>query len=456
MAKDIIMPALGMAQETGLLVQWFKAEGEQVVEGEPLMEIETDKAVEEITAPSSGVLANVTAAPGDEIPVGQVIALILAPGEKAPDPGQAETAGADSAQSAQVQDTRIETTASADGALSKGALPVSPLAARIAAEHNVDLTLVEPSGNRIQKEDVLAYIDGQAGRKSGQANGPVLASPKARRLASEQGVDLTVVTGGGPHGAVLAADVERARQTLQIETVAGQPPPEPISAAKPVLLATSRKWQIMAKRLEEAWRTIPHFYLKREANATQLIAWRKSAQERAAEKITFTDLLVKLVAVALLKHPQVNASWDGEQILGNPDINVGLAVAVEDGLVVPVVHQADQLGLQDIARHRSRLVSAAQSGNTTLADLQGGTFTISNLGTHGVDEFSAIVNPPQAAILAVGRIADRVVPVDGQPAIQPMINLTLSCDHRVVDGARGALFLDTLAKLIENPLATLD
>jgi pyruvate dehydrogenase E2 component (dihydrolipoamide acetyltransferase) len=158
----------------------------------------------------------------------------------------------------------------------------------------------------------------------------------------------------------------------------------------------------------------------------------------------------------LLKHPQVNASWDGEQIQGNPDINVGLAIAVEDGLVVPVVHQADRLGLQDIARQRSRLVSAVQAGKSTLADLEGGTFTISKLGTHGVDEFSAIVNPPQAAILAVGRIAERVVPVDGQPTVQPMINLTLSCDHRVVDGARGALFLGTLAQLIENPLAMLD
>jgi pyruvate dehydrogenase E2 component (dihydrolipoamide acetyltransferase) len=216
-------------------------------------------------------------------------------------------------------------------------------------------------------------------------------------------------------------------------------------------------WQVMAQRLTESWTTIPHFYLAAEANATGLVQWRERAMQRASEKITFTDLLVKLVAAALRRHPRLNARWDNNKtIVLNEAVNVGLAVAVEEGLVVPVIHGADQLGLNEIARRRQELVTKAQNGKLSLDDLSGGTFTISNLGMYGVDAFNAIVNPPQAAILALGRIADRVVPVNGQPAVQPMLTMTLSCDHRVVDGARGAQFLQTLAELVAEPMRLLD
>ncbi|MBC7811117.1 MAG: 2-oxo acid dehydrogenase subunit E2, partial [Burkholderiales bacterium] len=180
------------------------------------------------------------------------------------------------------------------------------------------------------------------------------------------------------------------------------------------------------------------------------------ARSRSAEKITYTDLLVKVTASALRQHPRLNASWNKDSITLNHDINIGLAVAVEDGLVVPVIHHADTLGLSKLAARRGELVSKAQAGKLSLNDLRGGTFTISNLGMYGVDSFNAIVNPPQVAILAVSRIADRVVPLNGQPAVQPMLTLSLSCDHRVVDGARGAQFLQTLADLIENPMQLLD
>jgi pyruvate dehydrogenase E2 component (dihydrolipoamide acetyltransferase) len=221
-------------------------------------------------------------------------------------------------------------------------------------------------------------------------------------------------------------------------------------------MAVSRMWRVMAERLSQAWTTIPHFYLLREVNATHLAAWLIEARERSAEKITYTDLLVKLTVAVLRQHPRLNASWLNDTIALNADINVGLAVAVEDGLVVPVIHRADTLGLAQLAALRTELVTRAQAGKLTLDDLSGGTFTISNLGMYGVDAFIAIVNPPQAAILAVSRIAERVVPLNGQPAIQPMITLSLSCDHRVVDGARGAQFLQTLAELIENPMRLLD
>jgi pyruvate dehydrogenase E2 component (dihydrolipoamide acetyltransferase) len=212
----------------------------------------------------------------------------------------------------------------------------------------------------------------------------------------------------------------------------------------------------MAQRLQQSWTTVPHFYLEREVNASQFVHWRERLQSRTNTKITYTDLMVKVVAAALRKHPRLNAGWIKDEIVLNDDINIGLAVAIEDGLLVPVVQHADRLGMSEIAARRAEVVERAQAGKLTPDDLSGGTFTISNLGMYGIDKFNAIVNPPQAAILAVGRIADKVVPVGGQPMVQPMTTLTLSCDHRVVDGARAAQFLQTLGGYVEEPLSVLD
>ena len=442
MPKEIIMPALGMAQETGILIEWFKAEGDTVTQGEPLMEIETDKAAVEIEAPVSGVLAHVTAQPGDKVPVGQTIALILAPGESAPQPAAVSEAAP--APVTEVVDKADKTEVLA-----------SPLAKRVAAEHQVDLAQVKAAGSRIQKEDVLAYVAAQQKEKG--TNGRLLASPKARRLAREQHLELAAIAGSGPDGAVLAADVLTAAESVQMEMA--EPAAVASAPASPIETQTvpmSRMWQVMAERLTESWTTVPHFYLEREVNAGQLLAWWEKVKQRVEDKITLTDLLVKLVAAALRKHPRANAAWQDGTIILNSEVNVGLAVAVEDGLLVPVIHQADTLGLGALAERRQAVVDRARAGKPALADLQGGTFTVSNLGMFGIDSFKAIVNPPQAAILAVGRIADKVVPVNGQPTVQPMMTLTLSCDHRVVDGARGAQFLQTVASFIEEPLAVLD
>jgi pyruvate dehydrogenase E2 component (dihydrolipoamide acetyltransferase) len=211
----------------------------------------------------------------------------------------------------------------------------------------------------------------------------------------------------------------------------------------------------MAERMTQSWTTAPHFYLVREVNVSRLATWRKRAKAATGARITYTDLLVRIVAAALAQQPRVNVAWKDGAIVPHGAINIGLAIAVEDGLVVPVLHGADALGLADIAARREDLVARAQAGKLRPADIQGGGFTISNLGMYGVDAFDAIVNPPQAAILAVGRIADRVVAVNGQPVVQPTMVLTLSCDHRALDGARGAQFLSTLADLIEEPLALL-
>jgi pyruvate dehydrogenase E2 component (dihydrolipoamide acetyltransferase) len=211
----------------------------------------------------------------------------------------------------------------------------------------------------------------------------------------------------------------------------------------------------MAERMTASWTSAPHFYLVREVNVARLRSWLETARKRTGARITYTDLLVKLVAATLAQHPRVNVSWRDGALEPHAEVNVGLAVAIEDGLVVPVIHRADTLALKDIAARREDLVTRAQAGRLRPADIQGGVFTVSNLGMYGVDAFSAIVNPPQAAILAVGRIADRVVPVNGQPAVQPTMVLTLSCDHRALDGARGAQFLGALADLIEEPLTLL-
>ncbi len=435
MPKEVIMPALGMAQDEGVLLRWLKKEGEMVTAGEPLMEVATDKVDVQVEAPASGLLTAVTAQEGDEIPVGQVIGLIAAEGEELPAAPQAA-------------DSKAAPTEEPGGASS---LPSSPVAARIAAEHGIDLANVQASGGRISKEDVEAHIRSASSAGSGKR---VLASPKARRLAQERGIDLASLVGSGPGGAVLAADVPQSAQPVPVAPPIAEPAP---SAVEPETQPVSRMWQIMAERLTASWNSVPHFYLVREVNADQLMHWRTVLSSGSSDgaKITYTDLLTKLAALSLARFPRLNSFWDDGKIVTNPDINVGLAVAVEDGLLVPVVHNADRLRVEEIAARRADLVARAGSGGLTPDDFSGGTFTISNLGMFGVDAFNAIVNPPQAAILAVGRIADRVVAVDGQPAVRPMTTLTLSCDHRAVDGVRAAQFLDALVGMIEEPLRAL-
>jgi len=391
---DVIMPALGMAQETGKVVRWLRAEGDEVSKGEPLLEVETDKVTVEVEAPASGTLAAVSAADGDDVPVGRAIAVVLAVGEDAP---------------ATVGNGHVRTPDSG---------PV-------------------PSGQGVVTEV----------QRVGAPRRP-LASPKARRLAEAKGLQVGQISGSGPNGAVVAADVERhVSSGHDLTPDQGHVPAghvEPVSSV----------WRVMAERTQKAWQEVPHFFLVREVDATRLEGWRAAARARpGGERITHTDLLVRVVAAALREHPRVNASWRDGTIASNDDVNVGLAVATDDGLVVPVVHGADALDLPQIAVRRAQIVDAARNRTLRPDDVQGGTFTLSNLGMFGVDAFMAIVNAPQAAILSVGRIAERAVVVDGAVVPRPTIVLGLSLDHRVVDGAGGARFLDTLASLLEEPAA---
>ncbi len=433
MATNVIMPALELAQETGKLLRWIKAPGDTVRKGEPIAEVETDKVTIELEAPAAGVLRDVTAREGDVVPVGHTIAVIAAPGEAVSTlspsgRGQGEGAGVEVAPG----DTRVK---------------ASPLARKVAEEHGVDLARVKTASGKIEKADVLAYVESQrvvAAPTNGSAGRLVAASPKARRLAAERGIDLRALKGSGPGGAVLEMD-------LPLVAAPAATLPSPPRGEGEV----GTVWRIMAERMTASWTSAPHFYLVREVNVARLVAWLARARKQTGAHITYTDLLVKLVAATLARHPRVAVSWRDGRLDRHADVNIGLAVALDDGLVVPVLHRADTLGLEEIATRREDLVSRAQAGRLRPADIQGGVFTISNLGMYGVDAFNAIVNPPQAAILAVGRIADRVVPVDGRPGVQPTMVLTLSCDHRAVDGARGAQFLGALADLVEEPLALL-
>jgi len=440
MPTNIIMPALELAQETGKIIHWLKRPGDPVQKGEPVVEIETDKVTVELEAPASGVLRDVSAREGDVVPVGRTIAVVFAVGE----------AGAASVAGPVMPAANAATTGAVPAAPVAAGVKASPLARKLAEQHGVDLTRVRTASGRIEKADVLAFVESQkSAARDGAGARLAAASPKARRLAAERGVDIGALRGSGPGGAVLALDVPAAARP------AGAPAMPSAPRVSAPGAGVSTVWRIMAERMTTSWTTAPHFYLVREVNVSRLVSWLDRARKQTGAHITYTDLLVKLVAAAMSQHPRMNVSWRDGTIAQNGEINIGLAVAIDDGLVVPVIHRADTLRLAELASRREDVVRRAQTGKLRPVDIQGGTFTISNLGMHGVDAFNAIVNPPQAAILAVGRIADRVVGLNGQPAVQPTMVLTLSCDHRALDGARGAQFLGALADLIEEPLALL-
>jgi pyruvate dehydrogenase E2 component (dihydrolipoamide acetyltransferase) len=418
MAVSVVMPALEMAQETGKVVSWRKREGERVAKGEPLLEVETDKAVVEVESPGDGILSAVSAREGAVIPVGQTIAWLLAPGEAPP------------IATAPAQTGRRQDSAAAGSTAAIAATPATP------------------------------------------ASGEMRISPKARRLAREHGVDVARLHGSGPGGEILAEDVMNAAKSAgpaaapaavatSAAVATGVVPATPSVQSKPPTPAGELQQQLgtigrlMASRTAQSWTTIPHFFLTRDADAGGLLEMHERLAvevERAhGIKATLTDLLISLVARVLAKHPRMNASWTGDAIRHNSEVNVALAVAVEEGVVAPVVHKANTSNIAEIAVRRRELAERAKAGRLQPADIAGGTFTISNLGMYNVDAFTAIIVPPQAGILAVGRVGDRVVAVDGRPAVRPVISLTLSTDHRVADGARAALFMNDLVEAIREP-----
>jgi pyruvate dehydrogenase E2 component (dihydrolipoamide acetyltransferase) len=419
-AVEVKLPRLGQGMEAGTIVRWLKSEGEAVAKGEPLFELDTDKVTQEVEAETDGVLLKIVL-PEGEADVGTTVAVIGAEGEDV-----------------------SELVAGAAGG-NGGAPAATPSAPPAATESAAPET---PSGSEPQSQ-VAAPAAAPPAREPGER---VKASPLARRIARERGIDLAALTGTGPEGRIIAEDVEKAQ-------AAPAPAAAPVAArageVEIVELTSIRR--TIARRLTEAWEA-PVFQLTVTADCTELVATRERMVELLREgetKPTVNDVLTRLVAAALLRHRPVNALFVEGKIHRHPSANVGIAVATPNGLIVPVIRDADRRSVQEIAAARADLVSRARDGKLQLADLEGGTFTISNLGMYGIEQFIAVLNAPQVAILAVGSIEDRPHAIDGQLEIAPTMTLTLTCDHRAIDGSEGAEFLRTVKALVEAPALAL-
>jgi pyruvate dehydrogenase E2 component (dihydrolipoamide acetyltransferase) len=405
------MEALSPTMEEGQLVRWVKHEGDLVREGEVLAEIETDKATMELVARGSGVLKGVQLAEGQTAPVGTVIAFIAEAGEDVP-------ASAPAGPPAELEPV-APAQAAGGGAGAPAAADTAPPAAT--------------------------------------ADGRVKASPLARRLAADAGVDLASVAGTGPGGRIVRRDIESAARSA--------PPPGPAPMATPVAegpdveeVPVTQMRKTIARRLVTSIGPVPTFYLTIEVDATRLVDARERANERLERegvKASLNDFIIRAVAAALARHPEVNASWNESVIQRHRRVHLGIAVAVEDGLITPVVRDADRKPVRQIAAEVKELAARARDRKLKPEEYTGATFSISNLGMFGIQEFTAIINPPEAGIIAVGAVEEKVVAENGQVVVRPRMRLTMSCDHRVVDGATGARFLQTVRDLLEEPVLIL-
>jgi pyruvate dehydrogenase E2 component (dihydrolipoamide acetyltransferase) len=422
MATEIKLPRLGQGMESGTIVKWLKSEGDQVEKGEPLYELDTDKVTQEVEADASGVLLKIAVTEG-EVEVGKTIAVIGEQGEEV----AAEKLAPESANGGGPE---VEETAQEEG---------SRAPAR------------DDERERARTAEAPPRPEGRADVETG--DGRVKASPLARRIARERGIDLSAVAGTGPEGRVVAEDVERAAASAAPTAPAPAPLAAPEAAPEGVevqQLSSMRK--TIARRLTEAWQA-PVFQLGLTADMGRALELRERLVERHGDgvKPTISDLLTKVCASALMQHRAINALYRGDALEVHPTANIGIAVAVPNGLVVPVIPGCERKSIAEIAAARAAVVERARAGKLQQADLDGGTFTISNLGMYGIERFIAVLNPPQAAILAVGSIEEQVVAVDGSPAVRPRMELTLTCDHRAVDGATGAEFLRDVKALLEEP-----
>jgi pyruvate dehydrogenase E2 component (dihydrolipoamide acetyltransferase) len=396
--------------ESGTIVRWLKSEGDEVEKGEPLYELDTEKVTQEVEADSSGTLLKILAGEGEEIEVGKAIAVIGEPGEDYSPPESDDSDGEE------------EPAATAE------------------AEQPAEKEEVSPEP---QPEPQAA-----AQRENG---GRVKASPLARRIARERGIDLASLSGTGPEGRIVAEDVERAEKAAAPQAAPAAPPAPAAGEVEVVPLTGMRK--AIARRMTEAWEA-PAFQITMTADMTSAIRLREALVERMGEgdaKPTYSDLLTKVCAVALMRHRAVNAVFAGDEVHLMPTANVGFAVAVPNGLVVPVQRSCETKTIPQIANERAELVERTRGGGLRQEDLEGGTFTISNLGMYGVERFVAVLNPPQAAILAVGAIEERAVVRNGELAARPIMEMTLTCDHRTVDGATASEFLRTVEQFLEEP-----
>ena len=458
MATSIVMPQLGYDMREGTVVRWIKQEGDEIVANEVIAEIETDKAVVEFKPTTGGVLRRIVASEGEAVPVGNLIAVIGDADEALPDDlAGAAPAEAPSAPPAQPAPAPAPAPA-ADPAAPAGEVRASPIARRLARERGVDLTTVTGSGpgGRIVEADVLAAAD--SARAVAEA-GRVPASPLARRLAREQDIDLAVVTGTGPGGRVVEADINAAVAARAAAPPEAAPEPEPAAAPTPDAERAdlSRMRQAIASVTSGSKREAPHFYVAADVDMTAAMALRRDINDElpASSRVSVNDLIVKASALAIGKHPKFNAFFRGDHLQMNPSINVGIAIALESGLIVPGIPQCESKTLAQIAAASRDLIDRANNGALQAEEYTGTTYSVSNLGMFDVDSFTAIIFPPHAAILAVGAVKEQPVARDGQLAIAEIMKATLSVDHRVADGAEAAQFLMEIKRLLEKPVSLL-
>lgn len=435
MAKEVIMPKFGFTQETAEIVKWLKQEGDKVEMGDLIAEVTTDKVNMEVEAMDEGILAGLKYKEGDVVPVAQVIAYIIKPGEKVPKSTEAPVPlqpQAASAPSAPVPSQTVPAGGAGGNA--------TPVAARVAQDLNVDLSRVTGSGSggRITREDVEAFARGQV-----SSNGKVRATPSARRIANENSVVLNQVQGTGPNGRIQGPDVIQFAQ----RGPSMQPGVMPLAGYEAEIIPMTSMRRTIASRLQQSYQQSPHIYFDAEVDITELEKLRAFAG-----KVSMTAFITRIAAWALTKHPYINSQIDGNNILLMKNINIGIAVALDNGLIVPVLRNANEKSVLKIATEIGEIAEKAKSNQLKPEDLADGTFTISNLGMFGVDRFTAIINPPQTAILAVSRAAKKFVPdANDQPTVRSMMNITLSVDHRVIDGAVAAKFLSDLRDGLEGP-----
>jgi len=416
MATEIKLPRLGQGMESGTIVKWLKSEGEAVEKGEPLYELDTDKVTQEVEADASGVLLRIAVQEG-EVEVGRTIAIVGEAGEDVPEPEAA----------------KVDESPQEEG---------SPGAAREDERER---------GRQASADEAVTEIrEPVSSRTNG---GRVKASPLARRIARERGIDLGSIGGTGPEGRIVAEDVERAAASPQLAAPAPAAAAQPAPPGEVESIPVSSIQRTVARRMTDAWQ-IPVFHLFVSVDMTRANDVRRRLVELTPEggvRPTVSDLLTKVCAAALMRHRAVNAWWAEDTIQIHPTANIGLAVALPAGLIVPVIPGCERKTVAEIAAVRADLVTRAREGKLQREDLEGGTFTISNLGMFGVERFTAVVNPPQAAILAVGATQEKAVVEDGQVVVRPMMDLMLTCDHRSVNGADGAGFLQAVKEILEEP-----
>ena len=441
MATDIVMPRLSDSMEEGTILRWVKAQGDEVAVGDELVEIETDKANMVYEADAAGTLIEILAQEGDTLPIGDTIARVGEPGEAGGD------GAGDRERAAEAPEEEPAAQApEAEAAQEEAAEPAAARESAVAAEAPAEAPPAAPSGD-----------------------GRVKASPLARRIARERGLDLATLTGSGPGGRIVKADVERA-----VEAPAAPAREAPAPAAAPAAptpgvrerpetakgqvetVELTKVQQTIARRMAESKATAPHFYLEAEVDMSRAVEGRARLKAQAPEGEpvpSFNDMIVKACALALREHPRANGAYRDGKVETYSRINVGVAVAAQEALIVPTVFDADAKGLRQIAAETRALAQRVRSGEITPPELSGGTFTVSNLGMYGITNFAAVINPPQAAILAVGSIFERPVVREGEIATAHLMPVNLACDHRILYGADGAEFLARVRELLEEPLA---